>query len=209
MEYYIFVNGYIKDYDIIKNILKKDSFFIACDGGLGHLDKLGINPNLLIGDFDSIDLNILSKYSEVEKLEYPTDKDFTDLELALEYLKKIKVKSAYILGGTGGRLDHTLGNIFLLKKFYEYGIELKIIDEIQEIFFIKGSKNFTGYEGKYLSIIPLEDIVCHSSFGLKYQLENLSFTLGDTLSISNIVVDDFVEIKLKKGCGLVIINKEV
>ncbi len=204
---YIFVNGFIEDYELLDKELEKGAYIIACDGGLKHIHKLNLVPNILIGDFDSVSSELLEQYKDIKRLTYPTDKDYTDTELALKFLYDEGVKTATLYGATGGRLDHTIGNIYLLKKAYEYGLDLKIVDNLQEIYFVKELKRFSGYKDKYLSILPLEDVTCDTSIGLKYQLKDLKLTIGDTLSISNIITDDFVEVKFKSGCGIIFINK--
>lgn len=205
---YIFVNGIIEDYDIIKSELLDNKLVIACDGGLWHIDKLGIKPDVLIGDFDSVSVELLEKYKDVKRLTYPTDKNYTDTELAIKYLCEIGIKGGTMYGATGGRLDHTFGNVYLLKKAYEWGFDLVIKDNIQEVYFIKNQKKLYSQSGRYLSILPLDDVKCGASCGLKYQLNNLKFSIGDTLSISNIVIEEEVEINFNEGCGIIFINKE-
>ncbi len=209
MECIIFTNGYIEDYKFLERNYN-DCYIISCDGGLRHIDNLKITPSILIGDFDSVDSDLMQKYNYVEKLKYPTDKDYTDTELAIVHAIQKGFCKAIIYGATGGRLDHTLGNVFLLKKAYDLGINVSIEDNLQEIIFInKGSNKIKNYKNRTLSIIPLESMECFNSNGLLYSLKDLTFSVGDTRPISNVIVDDEVEIDVKFGFGLVIINKKI
>lgn len=98
----------------LRKRIKNCETIIAVDGGLNHCDKMNIIPHCIVGDFDSVQPSLLAKYaSKVTPLQRA--KDITDLEEAIE---KASSLSAYaqvvIFGGLGGRIDHTLGNIFLL-----------------------------------------------------------------------------------------------
>ncbi len=208
MKCLIFTNGYIDDYSFI-NLNYKDYYIISCDGGLRHIDKLNITPNILVGDFDSVDKHLLQKYSNIKTLQYPCDKDYTDTELGILHAKEKGFKDILILGATGGRLDHTLGNVFLLKKGKDLGLNIVLCDSLQEIHYID-KDNFTinNYKNKTLSIIPIENIKCNFSKGLLYPLDDLNFNVGDTRSISNVVTSEKVCISFKEGKGLIIIKNK-
>ncbi len=209
MECVIFTNGYIDDYNFLKQDYY-DCYIISCDGGLKHIDKLNIEPSILIGDFDSVDNKLFKKYNHIGKMQYPTDKDYTDTELAILHAKQKGFDKAIIYGATGGRIDHTLGNIFLLKKANELGIDVCLIDDLQEIRFVnKSIEIIENHKNKTLSIIPLETIEFINSKGLLYSLNDLKFLVGDTRPISNVIVDDSVEINVKYGSCLVIINNKL
>ncbi len=204
MKCIIFTNGFIDDYKFLNNDFE-DCYIIACDGGLKHIDRLNLKPNILIGDFDSVSTDLLYKYSFVKKLQYPRDKDFTDTELSFIHAKEEGYTNIYLYGATGGRLDHTLGNIFLLKKAYNLGLKVKIIDQQQTIqYYSCGQHTLNNIKNKTLSIIPIENINFKKSYGLLYPLDDLSFSVGDTRPISNIVTESEVLINISNGSCLVI-----
>ncbi len=208
MECLIFTNGYIDNYEFI-NLDYKKYYIISCDGGLRHVEKLGIKPNVLIGDFDSVEENLLLKYKDIQKIQYPSDKDFTDTELGIIHAREKGFEKVHIYGATGGRLDHTLGNIFLLKKGKEINLKVVLIDSLQEIYYLDTEEFIlNGYKDNTLSIIPFENMECKFSKGLLYPLDDLKFNIGDTRPISNIILDNNVCISVEKGNGLVIITKK-
>lgn len=139
------------------------SYCIAADSGLMYIDKLGINVNCILGDYDSVDKKELNKFknknsnnneSNVNKnnfqtnsfintmniITFPTEKDYTDTHLAIKkaihVIKERKDNSfeIYILGGIGTRLDHTMTNIYCMNEAYEAGIDCYIIDKYNKIY---------------------------------------------------------------------------
>lgn len=104
-----FLKEYLLDYDNL----------IAVDGGLKTLYELNIIPNYIIGDFDTIDSNILNIYANNEKVKiykYSAEKDCTDTDLAIKLATNLESTQIYIIGGIGSRIDHTLGNIHAILK---------------------------------------------------------------------------------------------
>ena len=100
----------INDYNRIKGLLSDDDFIIACDSGLVHLEKSGITPNLIIGDFDSFD----KPKTNIETIVLPREKDDTDSFFAVKEAVRRGFDELLIFGAIGGRLDHSLGNISIL-----------------------------------------------------------------------------------------------
>jgi thiamine pyrophosphokinase len=109
--------------------VNKEDFFIYCDSGLKHKEKLGVSPNLIIGDFDSHS----NPYLDIETIVLPVMKDDTDTAYAAKEAIRRGFRDIILCGVTGGRQDHTLVNIFLLFKFDSYGIKARIIDDYAEM----------------------------------------------------------------------------
>ncbi|MGM9937327.1 MAG: thiamine diphosphokinase [Candidatus Ornithomonoglobus sp.] len=191
-------NGTIKDYSYIKSRLCTGDFIICADGGLRHAKKLGIRPDIAIGDFDSSE-----KDETVKTYVYPTRKDFTDGELAINYAIDNGYDEIMLLAMSGDRLDHTLTDIFLLSK--HEGAYL--VDDKNEIHIVRSVLRLTGFKGKTLSIIPVYgDMLGVSTSGLEWQLNNETLFFGESRGNSNVVTDDFCIISVKRGMGAVIIN---
>ena len=108
----IFANGELPDLESARALLKADDYLIAADGGANHLLKMGILPEVVIGDLDSVGEDTLFELTsaEVEIQQYSEDKDETDIELALGYAVELRPSSILIVGALGGRLDQTLAN---------------------------------------------------------------------------------------------------
>ncbi|MGN0181146.1 MAG: thiamine diphosphokinase [Candidatus Ornithomonoglobus sp.] len=191
-------NGTIKNYSYIKSRLRAGDFIICADGGLRHAKKLGIKPEIAIGDFDSSE-----KDETVKTYVYPSRKDFTDGELAVNYAIDNGYDEIMLLAMSGDRLDHTLTDIFLLSK--HEGAYL--VDDKNEIHIVRSKLRLTGFKGKTLSIIPVYgDMTGVSTSGLEWQLNNETLYFGESRGNSNVVIGDTCVISVKSGMGAVIIN---
>jgi len=185
----------------------ENCLIICCDGGARHLQKLGIKPDIIIGDMDSISSVQLENYKSkgVKVIQYPADKDFTDTELALNYAIELKPKAVYIWGALGGRLDHTLANVFLLRKGKDASIKTYLIDEYCEAFVIDQEVAFNGAEGQTVSIIALAEKVEGITLkGFIYEIKDAALTMGESLGISNIINEACAIISIRSGSLLVI-----
>lgn len=211
----LIVSGGNVEEELLNEIYSNNKFdnIIASDRGLEVLDKQGITPNYIIGDFDSIDRKILDKYINNKNIKIRRlnpEKDYTDTHMALKLGVEIESKEIIILGGLGTRIDHMLANIHILKEALENGIECKIVDSRNEIQLInkktilKIDKNY-----KYISLIPLttkaEGITLK---GLKYPLSNATLEIGHSIGVSNEQFEDNAIIDLKAGILILIKSKD-
>jgi len=207
----IISNGNINDYGFLKKYLDKADFVICADGGARHLKKLGVMPDVLLGDFDSIDRNDLEYYrkSNVKILEYPVAKDKTDTELAVEYAAGLGVHRVIIIGALGCRFDHSLCNTFALRKMLDLGIEGVIADEHNEIRLIRDRIYLDREEGVSVSLLPLtEKAEGVTVKGMLYPLDNAVIQMGSSWGVSNEFRDEKAEISVKKGLLLVIKSRD-
>jgi thiamine pyrophosphokinase len=183
------------------------SLIIVCDGGVRHLQKLGIKPDVIIGDMDSIEPAQLASYSAqgVKVIKYPANKDFTDTELALDYALDLKPTAIYIWGALGGRLDHTLANVFLLRKGQKAGIKTYLIDEYCEAFIVDKEAAFVDAQGVTVSLFAFSPQVDGLSLsGFVYPLKDAVLTIGESLGVSNIINKAHAKISVRVGNLLVI-----
>ena len=195
---------------IIENI--KYDYLICADGGLEKVSNYGIIPDIIIGDFDSVASNVLKQYENRIPIEkFPSEKDFTDMELAVELAVSKGYKNIILTGASGSRLDHTLGNILLMEKYFKDGVNISIIDNNNEMKIISdNSELFIEYkEGYFISIIPITEFIQGLCLeGFKYNLDNVDVERGSTLCISNQIKDNKGKITLQKGRAIVIISKD-
>jgi thiamine pyrophosphokinase len=185
----------------------RDSLIIACDGGVRHLEKLGIGPDAIIGDMDSIEPAQLISYSAqgVQVIQYPANKDFTDTELALDYALNLKPTAICIWGGLGGRLDHILANVCLLRKGQKEGIKTYLVDEYCEAFIVDRDAAFVDAKGVTVSLFAFSPQVEGLSLsGFVYPLKDAVLTMGELLGISNIINEAYAKISVRAGNLLVI-----
>lgn len=200
--------------NFLKKYLKSNKYdiIIAVDKGMEILHILDIKPNYIVGDFDSIDNNVLRKYEKsniiIKKL--IPEKDLTDTESALKLAIELKSTDITIIGATGTRLDHVLANIHILKIPLEKNIKTKIIDENNEIELINKSTIIEKKdEFKYISLIPLTTEVTGVTIkGMKYTLQDYTLTIGNSLGVSNEQLEQIAEISLKKGILIIIKSRD-
>ncbi|MDV3425672.1 MAG: thiamine diphosphokinase, partial [Bacillota bacterium] len=187
------------------NLLKKYSkgyYIIAADSGCDILFKYNIKPDLIIGDLDSIEKEILNEYlkNNVELTKFPKHKDYSDTELsALEAIDR-GAEEITILGATGGRIDHLLANINILYLLNEKGIPGKISDDNNEIFLIKSPAEIKGLDGEYFSIFSMgEDVKEITLTNCKYPLNKYHLFPRDSLILSNEFNGGILKIKFQGG----------
>jgi thiamine pyrophosphokinase len=172
----------------IKQLLKKADLIVAADGGAAHLKHKDIAPHVIIGDMDSIDPDTRRFFEKklTPILPHPSRKNQTDTELCIEFAVKKGAADITLLGVTGDRLDHTLANIFLLRKLSALGIQSRIIDAKNEIYLVTDHLELAGKPGDLLSVLPISDKVTGLTLtGLEYPLENATIPMGSSLGISN------------------------
>lgn len=197
--------------ELIKSELKNCSLLICGDSGANCLKEYEMEPNYLIGDFDSVTQNVLeyfkSKDCIIEK--YPEDKDFTDTYLCMEKALSGGSDEIAFLGCTGTRIDHILGNIGLLLKCLKNGVKAYIKDVNNTIFIIDKPIVLSKIGAKYFSVYAYSEVVeCLTIKNAKFPLTKYNLSIGDPLTISNEFVDDDVIIEFKSGVLLVMICKD-
>ncbi|NLD50012.1 MAG: thiamine diphosphokinase [Clostridiaceae bacterium] len=204
-------NGSICDYSYYKKYFEDAKFVVCADGGASHLKKFGIKPDILLGDFDSINQEDLDYYKalNVEVLKYGFDKDFTDTEIAVDIVIERGFDNIVIIGGTGTRLDHSLANIFLLKKIMDKGIKGRIVNEQNEIFIASGNIRLEREEGFKITLLPLtQKVTGITTKGLLYPLKDDCLVMGEGRGVSNEFADSYAEVSTKSGILMVIKSKD-
>lgn len=186
----------------------ENPFFIAVDGGYENALKMGISPDLIVGDLDSISPETLTFAREqgIEIREFAVEKDESDLELAIEEALGLHPNRIIILGATGGRMDHTLFNILLLLKYDNINITIKSIRE--EIFLADKKTEINEPKGTTVSLVPLTtEVNGIVAEGFKYPLKGESLFMASSRGLSNILTDGRGIVSFEEGKLLVIINK--
>lgn len=186
---------------------------IAVDKGLESLYLLKILPNHIVGDFDSVNETIINFYNtkNIPIHKYNPEKDYTDTDIAIKLAISLNSTNITIIGATGTRLDHTLANIHILCTCLEEEIPCEIIDPHNKIYLIKSKIELekSNIYGKYISLIPLTSTVNGVTLnGFKYPLKDYTLKIGESLGISNEVVDDVAKIEIKQGILIVIESKD-
>lgn len=200
----ILSNGTVKNIDFLRSFIENCDLFICADGGAKYAQILSIKPDILVGDFDSLDEDTLNYYIKlgVEIDRYPKEKDYTDTQLAIDKAIELGSNEIVLLCATGNRLDHTLANINMLYYLYNKGIKAEIIDEYNRICLLRGENVIRGKEGDTISFIPFfGDIKKIILKGFYYELNGVRLSKDISLGVSNIFIgevgyvntgDDFV-----------------
>ncbi|HMV97000.1 MAG TPA: thiamine diphosphokinase, partial [Anaerolineales bacterium] len=150
----IFANGELPNKEKARALLREDDFIIAADGGTRHALELGRTPNIIIGDLDSLPVNFEPSTLNIELMQFPADKNETDLELAIQHALTLNPQEIIIIGALGGRLDQTLGNIALISNLQPATCNLKLNDGLEEVFFCHDHAEVNGAAGDIVSLIP-------------------------------------------------------
>lgn len=171
-------------------------YIVAADHGLLFCLENDIKVDMVVGDFDSAPDGVLEKYTQRYQVPVRTFnpvKDATDTEIAVQQVTEQGADEVVLLGATGTRLDHVIGNMQCLHMFLEAGIRARIVDSHNQIslheasFCIKKEEQF----GKYVSFIPAGDSIQHLTLkGFKYPLMDWTVTNKDSLCISNEILED-------------------
>ena len=204
-------SGSIIDYSYYDKFFDKAGFIVCADGGAAHLKKMGFIPDVLVGDFDSIDTEHLQYYREkkVEIFKYPKEKNMTDTELAEDVAIDRGCRDIVIIGGTGTRLDHMLSNIFLLKKILDRGVIGRVVNEHNEIFLTADSVEVVAQEGYSLTLLPLtEKVEGITTKALYYPLRGETIEMGSSRGVSNKFVADKAQISITSGILAVIKSRD-
>lgn len=190
----------IENYDKIKSYFDKNDYFVFCDSGLKHQEKLGVTPDFIVGDFDSI------KKPETDEniLVLPTVKDDTDTFAAVKLMLKKGYESFLLVGVIGQRFDHSLGNISILLYLKQNGAKGIVVDDYCEMSIIDKKEKVLKNSCSYFSLISLtKSIDGVNIVGAKYPLENATIENSYQFGISNEAIND-TEISVEKGDALLI-----
>jgi thiamine pyrophosphokinase len=203
----IFVNGRLRSAKKLATFLRPDDWLIAADGGLRHLRRLGLAPHLLIGDLDSITDEELgwAQANGAEVRRYPPAKDETDLELALQAAVQTGSPAILLVAALGGRLDQTLGNLFLLLRPELEGLDVCLEDGREEVFLIREQAEVHGRKGDVVSLLPLNGPALGvSTRALLYPLRDETLHPDGTRGISNVMQTSAAQVSLRAGLLLCI-----
>jgi thiamine pyrophosphokinase len=203
----LFANGELTDANAIRFFIHADDVIICADGGSRHALALGLNPDLVIGDLDSIapdDLNVLQRLGcQIEQ--HPVDKDATDLELALLAAQRLGIAEVILVAALGGRLDQTLGNLMLMANPSFVDLHLTLVDGRQTVSVVRDQITITGSAGDTVSALPLSPVVEGLIYsGLRWPLQDATLPFGSTRGISNEMTGTTAHISLRSGILLVV-----
>ncbi|MCD8083092.1 MAG: thiamine diphosphokinase [Clostridiales bacterium] len=197
------------DLEFARAYLRQRSFdkVIAVDGGLEPASRLGIIPDYIVGDFDTVSPALLDRYRDYPYIvweQHKPEKNETDTELARSRAVAVGFDEIVFLGATGGRLDHMLGNIDALYECMQRGIHAELIDPQNRLYLIDGEHRFDRETqwGKYVSFLPYtEEVKKITLTGFRYLLDEKDIRRGEEvgLCVSNEIAEEHAFIRFEEG----------
>mgnify|MGYP003609157969 FL=1 len=200
----ILANGRPPEIEVLRYFMATGFDSLICaDGGANSAKMLGVVPDFIVGDLDSIEPATLEYFGGTSKVVKYKRQNDTDVEKCIKFAAKSKFTKCLIMGVTGDRLDHSFCNI---------GITIKFM-ELIDIFLVSGEsilEPFTGTierectVGETVSIYGITRDTLFTTTGLKYRLKSEPLPFGVRESTSNIVISKKIKVSASTGAGLFI-----
>lgn len=209
MHFWIITGGTVAP-DNLPERPDKDATVIAADSGLNNARTLGIPVSIVVGDYDS-----LGHAPEVEKgtevVTVPTEKDVTDTQLAVELALRRGAREITIVGGLGGRLDHTLSNLAILEDLLGKGVRATIMDGCNRVRLLHNDSTILPRSGyTYVSLLSLDPISKGVEIdGVKYPLTGARLNRSFGYAVSNEITGNCCFISVRKGTLLVVESRDL
>jgi thiamine pyrophosphokinase len=203
----VFANGYLPDIEKARTILRTDDIIIAADGGTRHALALGLKPDLIIGDLDSITAEERQKLESdgIKITKYSRDKNETDLELAIQHALDLKPEQIIIVAALGGRIDQSLANLALISDIRFVQLDVRLDDGVEEAFFCRDQAQVQGKSGDVVSLIPWQGAVTGvRTENLKWPLHNEMLYPEKSRGVSNEMTSDIASVEIESGLLLVV-----
>ncbi len=194
----IICGGDIGSYERAKKHINEADMVICADSGYEHAKKMNITPQAVLGDFDSYNIEKI----ECENIKkYPIKKDFTDSEIAAKYVLEHGADEILFLAATGGRIDHSLANIYLLKTMAQNNVRAAIFDGVSTLWYCTDKISVKGNVGDLLSVIPFSYVSDITTSGLMYELVNEPLP---STGVSNVFVSCDAGVSIGSGEAIIV-----
>jgi thiamine pyrophosphokinase len=205
----IFANGTFTDPRQARDLLRADDLIIAVDGGTRYAWQVGVDPELVIGDLDSLtgEEQERLRSSGAEVSSFSPHKDRTDLELALLRASSEGADEILILAALGGRLDQSIANLLLLTLPELADCDVRIVQGAQVAFVIRDEALIEGRRGDTVSLIPLGgDALGVTAQGLAWPLDDDVLRFGPARGISNVLTREQASVRVRQGLLLCVVT---
>ena len=186
--------------DLLKKNIFYDDFVIAADAGYTKLKAAGIVPDLIVGDFDSSD----TPENDIETIILSPIKDCTDTQFAVSQAVERGYNDILIIGGLGGRIDHSVANFAVLAEYKLKDINITLIDDYHVIYCLKDEQKNISKKDSYFSVFAFGGNAEITLKGFYYNVENYVLSPYASIGVSNEAVDDVANISVNEGIVLII-----
>jgi len=180
---------------------------IAADGGLRHARSLGVHPDLLVGDLDSVDPGALQRWPDLARVKYPVDKDALDLELALDEVLARAARSVLIAGALGDRLDHSLASVAVAERYHRDGLEVTLDSGDARVLPLRRgqTRHAALAAGTTVSVLATRPGTRVSLVGARWTLDHHALEPGFGVGVSNLASGDGPRLTLHDGGCLLVV----
>jgi len=193
----IIANGETPEAGLVRSLLDAGRLVICADGGANAARILGIRPDVIVGDLDSVLPETLTHLRGVA-IHEDRDENATDLEKAVVWAIGQACEEITIVGALGRRLDHTVGNLGVLPKFHKQAV-IRVVDALGELTYVGRQYEFAARPGDIVSLVPLNRCTGITTTGLRYALRGEALELGTRDGTSNVVVSSPVVVRVERG----------
>ncbi len=191
--------------DAVLRYLPDDGLVIAADSGLDHAHRLGVDVHHMVGDMDSVDVELLDGLAASVVIDrHPAAKDATDLELAVDVALRSHPDEIVIVGGHGGRNDHLIANALLLASPRLGHTLVRWLAGPDFIHIVHDSVAIHGEIGSTVSLIPASDTDGVTTAGLRWALMDDALRVGTTRGVSNELIAPTATVSLASGTLFVV-----
>lgn len=195
----VLANGRAPEEKVFEYLLLKGYDYLICaDGGANSAKSIGLKPDVIIGDFDSVRPDVLEYFKDTSRIIMIKTKNDTDVEKALKFAVKKGFTEAVLLGGTGDRLDHSFCNLSIVLKFYD-DIKINLISEQSILTAHKKIINLKTVKNEILSIYGFDKKTRITTHGLKFKLDKEALPFGIREGTSNVAKGKRVTIEIQGG----------
>lgn len=203
----VIISGGTIDDEFVLQMLNgiQPEYVIGVDRGLKFLYRNQVMPTHIVGDFDSVEAELVEFYerqTQVPIRKFRPEKDASDTEIALHLAIELGAEKVWIFGGTGTRLDHVMANIQILKIAHDQGIKAYLQDSNNRIFLAEKEVMLCKQNqfGDYFSVFPFGGVVEDISIeGAKYPLSHYRLCPNSSMCVSNEMQDDEIKITFPQG----------
>jgi thiamine pyrophosphokinase len=191
----------------VRDALPRGARVVAADSGLHHAQALDLHVDVVVGDLDSVDEHalVIARERGTRVEQYPPDKDYTDLELALHAAGRLDATRVLVLATGGGRVDHFLANLLLLASPDFAALRIEAIAGDARVTVVRDAVELAGEPGSLLTLLavggPARGV---RTGGLRYPLHGEELLPGSTRGVSNEFLDHRAQVMLDDGALLAI-----
>jgi thiamine pyrophosphokinase len=197
----IIAHGTLPSITTVRSLVSGADRIVCADGGANVAVRFGIKPDAIVGDCDSLTARTRKRLPLAEVI-YRPSQYATDLEKSLDFCLERRFRRVVIIGATGKRLDHTLSNMSIMRKYHDR-LSIRCIDRYGEVFFVTGRVSFQAVTGQIISLVPIGKCSGITTTGLLYPLRNGRLEAGVREGQSNVATTSRIRISVNHGSLLV------